>query len=206
MNETFSPPDWAVRTKSLAGPGWFGVPIDGADAEELQRFLEANPDYSRLVAGRDWLPGEALSELTERPPADWPQGPLRHLAVLDAESGAWRGYLNWVEDLLAPGVWHIGLFLIDARSHGSGLATQVFDAWAAHAQAQGARWLRLGAVVGNARAEAFWRRQGYRDVRLRDGIPMGLLSQQVRVMVRPLGSADLASYLQAVPRDRPEAP
>ncbi len=206
MIEDFSPPDWRRRAKLLTGPGWIALPIDAADADALQRFLEDNPGYSRLVAGRDWLPGEALSELQARPPADWPQGPARHLAVLDAETGAWRGYLNWVEELLAPGVWHIGLFLIDERHQGKGLAAQVLDAWTAHARRLGADWLRLGVVVGNARAEAFWLRQGFQEVRRRDGVSMGVLTQCVRVMVRPLGAAVLQAYLQAVPRDQPDAP
>ena len=132
--------------------GCVAVPLQPEDAAALQSFLDANPVYSEQVAGRPWLPDEAASELAERPPSDWPQGATRHLALLEAQTGAWRGLLFYTEDLLAPQVWHLALFLVDTAWHGTGLAAALHEAWAAHAAARGARWLRLGVVVGNTRA------------------------------------------------------
>lgn len=206
MGELFSPPDWLKRAAFLTGAGCVAVPITLADAPELQCFLERNPEYSRIVNGRDWLPDEARGELESLPPPDWPQGQTRNLALLDAASGAWRGYLNLVEDLLAPGVWHIGLFLIDQAQWGGGLAAQVHQALEALAQAQGARSLRLGVVVGNRRAERFWEGLGYQDVRRRQGIIYGLLRHDLRVLAKPLGGSDMAEHLALVERDRPDSP
>ncbi len=72
--------------------------------------------------------------------------------------------------------------------------------------AEGARWIRLGAVIGNVKAERFWARCGYVELRQRAGIEMGLRLNTLRVLVEPLGDARLAEYLARVARDRPGAP
>ena len=58
-------------------------------------------------------------------------------------------------------------------------------------------------VVGNDRAERFWERQGFAEVRRRDGISMGQRVNSLRVMVKPLDGGRIADYLEMVPRDRP---
>ena len=68
-------------------------------------------------------------------------------------------------DLLAAGVYHLGFFMTATRTHGTGLAHRVYDAYEQWAIGQGARWLRLGVVEANLRAEAFWSRVGYIEVR-----------------------------------------
>ena len=45
---------------------------------------------------------------------------------------------------------------------------------------------------------------GYREVRLRRGVPYGKNVNDIRVMVKPLAGGSLADYLAAVARDRPE--
>ena len=70
----------------------------------------------------------------------------------------------------------------------------------------GARWVRLGVVVGNHRAERFWERQGFTEVRRRDGLTMGQRVNELRVMVKPLDGGQIADYLAMVPRDRPGEP
>jgi hypothetical protein len=65
--------------------------------------------------------------------------------------------------------------------------------------------LRLGAVVGNARAERFWPKMGYAEVRRRFDVQTGLKRSTVIVFVKPLGDDHtLADYLQRMARDRPE--
>ena len=53
------------------------------------------------------------------------------------------------------------------------------------------------------RAERFWVRQGYQQVRLREGVEMGRLTNSLRVMVKPLGGHTVEDYLRLVERDRP---
>ncbi len=64
--------------------------------------------------------------------------------------------------------------------------------------------MRLGAVVGNARAEAFWLRMGYVEVKRRAAVDTGGRLNDLRVMVKPLAvGVTLADYLDKVARDRP---
>ena len=60
-------------------------------------------------------------------------------------------------------------------------------------------------MTGNTRAERFWEKLGYREVRRREGIEMGKRVQTVRVMVKPLAGGSLPAYLALVARDWPEA-
>jgi hypothetical protein len=66
--------------------------------------------------------------------------------------------------------------------------------------------MRLNVVVGNARAEAFWEKAGYFEVRRRGGVEIGRRVNVVRVMLKPLADEGLPSYLSRVPRDRAESP
>ncbi len=196
--------DPLARPPMLAGPRWIAVPLGEADAPALQAFLDANPLYSQIVNGRPFAPGEALQEIVEPPP--YPHRALHALAVLAPEAGPWRGFVSLVDDLIAPGVQHIGLFLVATAEQGSGLAAELYQAIEQRAREQGARWMRLGVVVGNARAEAFWARCGFREIRQRHGMPYEGPSRSVRVMLKTLDGSPLADYLAIVERDRPESP
>ena len=97
--------------------------------------------------------------------------------------------VNVVSDLLAPGVWHIGLFIVETRAHGNGMARSLMRELEQWAVGRGANWLRLGVVEGNSRAERFWEKCGFVEVRRREGLPMGTKVNTVRVMVKPLAAA-----------------
>ncbi|WP_259697750.1 N-acetyltransferase [Pseudomonas protegens] len=111
-----------------------------------------------------------------------------------------------LSDLLAPGVWHVGLFMVASSLRGRGIARQLhreLEDWAA---GMGARWLRLSVVFANVRAEGFWRACGYVEARTRDGIELGQLRHRVRIMIKPLSLDSLEDYLTLMPRDRVEPP
>jgi len=111
-----------------------------------------------------------------------------------------------LSSLFVEGVWHIGLFIVATPLHGHGAAEVLYDGLEAWMIERGAEWARLGVVAGNTRAERFWERRGYREVRRRERIPMGRRVNDVRVMVKPLADGDIAEYLHRVARDRPESP
>ena len=69
----------------------------------------------------------------------------------------------------------------------------------------GALWLRLGVVEGNVRAERFWERSGYWDIRKRQRVEMGKRLNALHVMAKPLAAGSVAEYLALVARDRPES-
>ena len=87
--------------------------------------------------------------------------------------------------------------------HGSGVAQTLYQQLERFASDSGARWLRLGVVRGNARAERFWERCGFVEVRMRRAVAMGKRVNDLRVMAKPLAGGTLGEYLSLVPRDRP---
>jgi GNAT superfamily N-acetyltransferase len=109
-----------------------------------------------------------------------------------------------LSDLLAPRVWHISLFIIATALHGTGTAGLLYERLEKWAKDEGASWLRLGVVVDNAKAERFWEKAGYCEVR-RLIEQHGSMTHTVRLMVKPLGSLDVDEDLREVPRDRPES-
>jgi len=181
-----------------------GVVLGEADIPALQQFFEANPLYFETVNGQSPRSDEARQEFDDLPPAGMPFSGRWLIGLVDA-AGRLQGMASVLSDFLADGVWHVGLFIVDTRLHGRGMAAAAYHAMEAWMQAGGARWLRLGAVIGNRRAEHFWPKVGYRQVRLREGVQTGLRISTLRVFVKPLGDAGIDDYLQRVARDRPDS-
>jgi len=171
----------------------------------LQALFDDNPLYLRTVNGRDPRPDEAETEFDELPPPHLPVSRRWIAGVRARGSEALVGVVDGCADLGAAGVWHLGLFLMATALHGSGAAAEVCRGLEGWVRGQGARWLRLGVVQGNARAERFWLSQGYTETRVREGVDTGGRVNTVRVMVKPLAAAGagwLDDYLARVPRDR----
>lgn len=201
-----SPPETAPPLFD-AGAGLRARRLALADAPLLQRFIAANPEYWQRVGDADPQPDEAEQELRSRPPPE-----LSYREHLDL--GFWRedmdaapeliGFAIVDTDLALAGCWHIALFIVATRLHGQGLARRLYQGLEDWARAGGAQWLRLGVVQGNAPAERFWQRQGFVELRRRDGIAAGTRLNTVRVLLKPLGVQGVADYLAQVARDRPE--
>lgn len=175
------------------------------DIPRLQAFFEANPEYDLAVNGAPPAPTAARDEFQLRPPADF-RYDKRWLLRVDGVGDDMAAMADVVSNLLSPGVWHIGLFIVATRLYGTGAAHEIYAAMQRWMHDGGAKWLRLGVVVGNARAERFWERLGYVEVRKRLALPMGARVNDVRVMVKPLAGGTIAEYLALVARDRPETP
>jgi GNAT superfamily N-acetyltransferase len=176
-----------------------------ADVPALQAFFDANPDYFVGTTGEPARADEALHELNDAPPAGWSFTKKWLLGFAD-DRGALAGMANVWSDFLVEGTWHIGLFIVASPLHGNGTAQATYRALESWMHAQGGRWIRLGVVKGRERAERFWRQVGYTEVRQRPGVAMGQLVNDLRVMVKPLGDADIADYLSRMARDNPGAP
>jgi len=195
----------ASPERCLAGDGFGAIEI-GADAVPLlQRFFDANPDYFLAVNGEIAGVGEAHEEVHGSLPAGWPFTRKWVVGLVDS-NGELVAMLNVVSDLLAAGVWHIGLFMVADVARGTGLAQALLRRLERWAIAGGAAWLRLGVVAGNARAERFWESAGFVEVRRREGVAMGRKVNTVRVMVKPLAGGTLPAYLALVARDHADAP
>lgn len=176
-----------------------------SDLPVLQDFFVANPGYFLSVNGMPPRVDEAQQEFEDRPP---PEMLFDEVFVIGFFDSADRliAMASIVSNLLAKNVWHIGLFVVASALHGSGIAALLYAGLEAWMREQGARWIRLGAVVGNVRAERFWERCGYVEVRRRAGAQLGNRIQTVRVLVKPVSTSGVAEYLNLVARDRPELP
>jgi GNAT superfamily N-acetyltransferase len=173
-----------------------------SDVPRLQRFFDANPAYFRIVSGAPAPSTEARDEFHSLPPAEWPQG--RKWSIGFDVGGELAGMATLVADLFAQGVWHVGLFMLDESRYGEGGALyRDMEAWM---RSRGAEWARLGVIRGNDRAERFWRREGYAEVRRREGFKLGEQVNQLIVMAKPLAGGTLAQYAALVARDRPGSP
>jgi GNAT superfamily N-acetyltransferase len=169
---------------------------------KLQTFFEANPFYFLAVHGVPAQPSEAHEEIYGKLPVGWP---FTHKYVFGSQGSEdqLEAMANVVSDLLAEGIWHVGTFIVATDRHGTGDAQALYGALERWAQRRGARWMRLGVVLGHARAEAFWQRRGYLQVAMRDGIVMGAKTNAIRVMSKPLYGQPLFEYYLLVERDRP---
>ena len=153
--------------------------------------------------GQPPAPHEAHDEIHGALPEGWPFTKKWIIGFLD-ERDSLIAMANVVSDLLAPTVWHVGLFMVATGLHGRGVAHLLYDALEDWIRGLGAQWMRLGVVQGNARAERFWERHGFVDVRQRAGVEMGVRVNTVRVMAKPLTVGTLSQYLARVARDRPD--
>ena len=178
--------------------------LKAEDMTELQAFFDANPMYFEGVGGTPAVPTEAIDEFESDLPEGWSFTKKWLLGFVD-QSNALMGMANVVSDLLANSVWHIGLYIIATSRHGSGDAKAVYETLEGWATSNGARWLRLGVVAGNTRAERFWERAGFIEVRTREGVEIGTKVNTIRVMSKSLAGGSVAEYLALVARDRPES-
>ena len=184
----------------------YGLRQLGADDIDLvQRFFERNPEYFLAVNGEGPGPDEAKNEFADLPPAGMPYRAMWLLGFFE-DGGELIGVATIVGDFIRPHVWHIGLFIVASALHGSGVAHFLYRRLERWMIDQGARWLRLGVVQGNVKAERFWLRCGYVQVRERGPLTMGKKTNVLRVMAKPLAGGTIAEYLALVERDRPGAP
>ena len=182
-----------------------GVELTRDDLPELQALFEANADYFVAVHGLAPHADEATREFEDLPP---PAMGFRTRSVIGFRDDGGRlcGMASVLGDFLADGVWHIGLFLVDLPLRGTGAAAGIYRDLEEWMRQRGARWIRLGAVLGNTRAERFWERMGFVEVRRREGVAMEARVQTLRVFVKCLDGGSVADYLARVDRDRPPLP
>ena len=190
-------------------PAWRLRDLVESDLPALQRFFDENPDYFVAVNGEPPHADEAEREFRDAPPAGMAYREMRLLGFF-ADDGGREGELvamaTVVGDFIAEHVWHLGLFIVATALHGSGAAHAMYRELEDWMVERGAHWIRLGVVVGNARAERFWERAGYLEVRRRGPVRMEQRLNLLRVLVKPLDGREIAPYLALVARDRPDAP
>lgn len=199
----------------FAGGGLVSRELRRDEIALLQAFYDANPEYFLTINGVPPPRDLAAIEFDEVPPAhlsherQWILGlfePPAQRTMGDSGDGPLAGIAMVTSGLGRPDVWHLGLFVVATRLHGSGAAAGAYAALEGWVRSHGVRHLRLGVVLGNERAERFWARQGYHELRRREGVDTGGRVNTVRVMLKPLAEEGIEAYLQAMPRDQPGSP
>lgn len=185
--------------------GWRARQMTEDDIPRLQAFFQANPEYHVSVNGVPPGPNEAREEWDSLPPKEIRYG-KRWMIDVTAADGSMDAMANVVSDMLAQDVWHIGLFIVATRLHGKGAGAGIYEALEGWMRQHGAQWIRLGVVAGNARAERFWEKMGYVEVRKRLAVQMGAKVNDLRVLVKPVARGTITDYLAVVARDRPGTP
>lgn len=195
----------ATEDTLFAAAPYRAVELAATDLAELQRFYDENPLYFELVMGERPQSDSARETFHRMPPDDMTFTRKWIMGFRD-EAGALVAMADVIEDLIADDVWHLGLFIVATKLHGAGAARRLYDALERWMREGGARWLRLGVVVGNTRAERFWEKCGFREVRTREDVRMGERVHTLRVMMKPVGGGTVDQYLQLVPRDQGGSP
>ena len=160
--------------------------------------------HSLSVNGMPPRSDEAQQEFDDRPPQNMPFEKQWMIGFLD-DTERLVGVASVLSNFLAEHVWHIGLFIIGTPLHGTGKSSQIYLHLQNWMKSNGAQWIRLGAVVGNLKAERFWAKLGYTEVRRRTGVQTGNLTSTIRVFVKALSEGTIEEYLRFVERDRPES-
>lgn len=173
------------------------------DLPLLQDFFVSNPEYFFAVNGMAPRADEARQEFVSRPPPEIPFNRVYVIGFFDT-TGTLVAMTSVTSDFLAKGIWHIDLFVVATALHGSGSASSIYAGIEAWLLKQGVRWVRLGVVAGNIRAEKFWGKSGFIEIRRRPGMQFGIRTQTVRVLVKPIATSGLEEYFSLAARDRPE--
>jgi GNAT superfamily N-acetyltransferase len=193
-------------SQQLTLPGYRAIAATRDDIPALQAFLEANSAYTRLAEGREVAPDDGTLQFHDAPPPDIPFADRWFFLIRDDGTGDVAAVIEVVKDLLAPGVWHIGLFLVAEALHGHGLAHRLHTALEQWSASKGACWLRLGVIAHNTRAVRFWQRVGYGFVCARQAAATGGSVNETWCLVKPLGTATVTDYLTVQRRDALQSP
>jgi GNAT superfamily N-acetyltransferase len=169
------------RAVVFKAQGYTTAILGEGDSADLQGLLEKASDYHQLVSGDPPSPDAARELLADCPPGRTLYDKLT-LGIY-ADGGALAGVMDVVRDYPEPGVWWIGLLLLEPGEHGHGLGETLyhgFERWAAQC---GAIEIGLGVVAKNVLAVRFWNRLGFVTLEKRAQL-LGRLEQVVLRMRR----------------------
>jgi GNAT superfamily N-acetyltransferase len=142
----------------FSAAGLEAIMLSDADAPALQRLLERCRDYFELVEGHPAGPEAAVQELRNRPP----ECPAENVVCFGLYDGAViGGVICTLRDYPAADEWYVGLMLLEPSRRGAGHGGAVYAGFEGWVAARRARVVRLAVVAANARAAAFWERQGF---------------------------------------------
>jgi ribosomal protein S18 acetylase RimI-like enzyme len=134
--------------------------VDGAVVDDLGRCCA---DYILMATGEPPRRDEGAEFFADIPSGHALDDMLK-LGVRDG-GGVLLGLIDVARKYPQPGVWYIGLLLIDPTMRNRGMGRDVVRALKGEAMRNGATRIMLSVVEENVRALRFWQAQGFRVVR-----------------------------------------
>ena len=160
--------------------------LSPADHAELQALYERCSDYHELEDGGPTRPTAGAETLAAGPPGTDPADKFA-LGVY-GDDGAMVGFLDVIRGYPAEGDWWIGLLMLAPEARSGGLGGRICEEAARSVAEEGGRALHLAVLEQNPRAERFWRRHGFDEVRRKPFTAATGKESTVIVMRRDLAS------------------
>jgi RimJ/RimL family protein N-acetyltransferase len=155
-----------------------------ADAPRLQSLYEACSDYIILEQGEPPTPNAAELEFSALPPNRTTDN--KFMFGLVDTGGTIVGLLECNRGYPDEECWWVGLFMLNPRQRGKGIAQTFFEAFTRWVASQSAKRLELAVITTNERAYRFWKAQGFDIIRTTDPKPYGRNYHRLHVMRRLL--------------------
>ena len=138
-----------------------------AHASELQRLYERCTDYHMAHEGTPTRATAGEEELTALPPGRTVEDKFPFGIYSPDADAELVGYLELFRNYPADGEWWIGLLMLAPSVRRRGLGSEIFRSASAWAGESGARRIMLAVLDTDDAALAFWRSQGFEEVRRR---------------------------------------
>lgn len=137
-------------------------PLTPADFPAAAALCRGNPLYYEHFGAPPPGPEDIAEDLAALPPGKGPEDKF-YLGCFD-ESGRLRALLDLIDGYPGPETAWIGFFMLDEALQGRGFGSALVSELLAALAAAGFERVRLGVVVGNPQAGAFWRKNGFRPL------------------------------------------
>ena len=174
MERTRLGPDAAYHTRLLGPP----------DLQRLQALFERGADYFEIATGRPPAPDEAPRAFVAGPPSKAVDD-KRVIGVFTGDEDTLVGVLDALTDFPDPGVWMMGMLLLDPAHRGRGLGSAVLAAYHDWAATEGAREFRTAVVAHHAPGLRFLEERGYTPLSRLDDYDAGGARPTVIFLSRP---------------------
>jgi len=118
-----------MNSPGFATGEFVAEPAQREDIAELQAFAESNPEYWLLTHGHPLPSDEAAQNFEWHPPADMAYSEHFWFVVRHGSTREILAEVTVATDLLAAGVYHLGYFMTATRTHGTGFAHRLYEAY-----------------------------------------------------------------------------
>lgn len=134
-----------------------------ADAADLQSLFERCSDYVEIYSGVPPRPSEGADELGALPPGKEMHDKFS-LGLYDSRREL-VGFIDLMRNYPVENDWWIGLLMLAPAARDQGLGSRVYEAAQEWVRSRERRTIWILVLEENSKAERFWRRQGFEEVR-----------------------------------------